>query len=131
MGVLFKNSDITIYNKYYDKVTGLDKYQRTVITGVNWQSKRNATISDKGILIADTTLIFIDKLEGYLSPRAFKLLSDIERPNHFTYTIGDKIIKGAIDYEVIKIADLDKNYDNVVTIMAIRELSKHMEVEGK
>ena len=131
MGVLFKNSDITIYNRYIDKITGYDKYQRTVITGVNWQSKRNANISDKGILIADTTLIFIDKLEGYLSPRAFKLLSDIERPNHFTYNIGDKIIKGAIDYECTKIADLDKNYDNVVTIMAIRELSNHWEVECK
>ena len=132
MGVLRKNTDITIYNKYYDKVTGYDKYQRTIIEGVNWQSKRNATLTvTNGLLIQDSVLIFIDKLEGYVSPRAFKLLSDIGRPNHFTYGIGDKIVKGALTYEVIKVADLEKNFDNVVTIMGVRELSRHMEVEGK
>lgn len=132
MGVLRKNTDITIYNKYYDKITGYDKYQRTIIEGVNWQSKRNATLTvTNGLLIQDSVLIFIDKLEGYVSPRAFKLLSDIERPNYFTYGIGDKIVKGALTYEVIKVADLEKNFDNVVTIMGVRELSRHMEVEGK
>ena len=132
MGVLRKNTDITIYNKYYEKVTGYDKYQKTIIEGVNWQSKRNATLTvTNGLLIQDSVLIFIDKLEGYVSPRAFKLLSDIERVNRFTYGIGDKIVKGALTYEVIKVADLEKNFDNVVTIMGVRELSRHMEVEAK
>lgn len=137
MGVIFKNADITIYNKYYDKVTGYDKYQRTVIKGVNWQSKRNATLTlANGLFVQDSVLIFIDKLEGYVSPRTFKLLSDIDRPNHFTYGIGDKIVKGEIDFTVAgvkpySLADLEKGYDNVVTIMGVRELSGHMEVESK
>lgn len=130
--VYFKNADITIYNRHIDKITGYDKYQRTVIQGVNWQGKRSATIdTTNGLLIADSILVFADKLSGYVTPRAFKLLTDIARPNYFTYAIGDKIVKGNLTYEVVKIADLEKNYDNVITIMSVRELSSHMELEGK
>ncbi len=93
MGALFKNSDITIYNKYYDSINDIDKYQRTVIKGVNWQGKRNGTVSDKGLLIADSTLIFIDKLDNYVSPKKFLKLSNEERSNYFTFTPGDKIVK--------------------------------------
>ena len=46
MGVLFKNSDITIYNKYYNSALDLNEYQRTVIRGVNWQGKKTGTVSD-------------------------------------------------------------------------------------
>jgi hypothetical protein len=131
MTVLFKNTDITLYNKYYDKENDIDKYQRNVIKDVNWQSKRNATVSDKGVNVADSTLIFINKLDNYISPKRFLKLSDEDRKNYFTFAIGDKIVKGSIDFEVRKIADLDKNFDDVVTIVAIRELSGHLEVECK
>jgi hypothetical protein len=125
MAVLIKNADITIYNRYNDKVNQIDKYQRTVIEGVNWQSKRNSTVSDKGVNVADTTLIFTDKLDNYISPKQFAKLKDEERSNYFTFGIGDKIVKGNVDFEVTKIADLDKNFDIVVTLAAVRELSIH------
>lgn len=131
--VLFPNANITIYNKYFDKIASLDKYQRTVIEDVNWQSKRNMvigkTVGDKGAQVTDTTLIIIDKLDNYISPKRFKNLSDVERINYFTFGLGDKIVKGNIDFEVTKIVDLDKNYDDVVTILAARPLSGHWEVE--
>ncbi|MBN1071513.1 hypothetical protein DVV81_10090 [Clostridium botulinum] len=136
MMVLFKNADITIYNHCYDNENAYDMYKRTNIGGVNWQSKRNATVSDKGVNVANTTLIFIDKLDNYVSPRKFQLLSNEERKNNFTFAIGDKIVKGSIDFEITNLkphslADLQKNFDNVVTIVAIRELSNHWEVECK
>lgn len=136
MAVLFKNTDITIYNKYYDSVGDIYKYQKTIITGVNWQGKRNATVSDKGLLLSDSILIFIDKLDNYISPKRFAKLSDLERTNYFTFAPKDKIVKGEIDFEILGIkpysaADLEKNYDDVVTIMSIRELSGHWEVECK
>ena len=75
MGVLFKNTDITIYNKYYDTENDIDRYQRTVVEGVNWQGKRNATVTDKGLNRDDSILIFIDvnSVEGkqYISPKRF------------------------------------------------------------
>lgn len=135
MGVLFKNSDITIYNKYYDPYNDIYKYQRTIIKGVNWQSKRNGTVSDKGLLLADSTLIFIDKLDNYISPKRFAKLETIERENYFTLASGDKIVKGQVEFEVIgfkpySINDLDVEFDDVVVIKSINELSDHFEVEG-
>lgn len=135
MGVLFKNADITIYNRYYDNSLGLDMYQRTVIEGVNWQNKRTGTVSDKGLLLADSTLVFVDKLDNYISPKKFAKLEPLERGKYFTFTIGDKIVKGEVEFEVVgfkpySIADLDKEFDDVITIKSVTELSDHFEVEG-
>lgn len=135
MGVLFKNSDITVYNKYYDPYNDMYKYQRTVIKGVNWQSKRIGTVSDKGLLLADSTLIFIDKLDNYISPKRFAKLESIEREKYFTLTIGDKIVKGEVDFEIIgiknySINDLNNEFDDVITIKSVNSLSDHFEVEG-
>lgn len=135
MGVLFKTSDITIYNKYYDPYNDIYKYQRTVIKGVNWQSKRTGTVSDKGLLLADSTLIFIDKLDNYISPKRFAKLESIEREKYFTLTIGDKIVKGEVDFEIIgiknySINDLNNEFDDVITINLVNPLSSHFEVEG-
>lgn len=137
MGVLIKNADITVYNRYYDNTLGTDKYQRAVIKGVNWQGKRNGTVSDKGLLLADSVLIFMDKLDNYISPKKFIKLSDIERVNYFTLAIGDKIVKGECDfiYTGVKSAmlkDLENDYDDVINIKSANtDLPNHFEVEGK
>lgn len=135
MAVLFKNADITVYNKYYDLSSDAYKYQRTVIKGVNWQGKRNGTVSDKGLLLADSTLIFIDKLDNYISPKKFAKLSDEDRTNYFTFTIGDKIVKGEVDFEITgtkpcRPADLENEFDDVIDIKSVNPLSDHFEVEG-
>lgn len=135
MAVLFKNADITIYNKYYDLASDTYKYQRTVIKGVNWQSKRNGTVSEKGLLLADSTLIFIDKLDNYVGPKRFAKLQHIDREKYFTFGIDDKIVKGEVDFEVTgikpyRISDLDNEFEDVITIKSVTELSGHFEVEG-
>ena len=81
MGVLFKNADITLYNKYYDKENDVDRYQKVIIREVNWQGKRNATVGDKGLNRDDSILIFIDKIPGYVSHKRFAKLSNEERLN--------------------------------------------------
>jgi len=136
MSVLFKNSSVTLYNKYFDASTGYDKYQRTVIKDVNWNNKRNATVTNTGLLMADSTRIIIDKSVNYISPKQFAKLSNTERVNHFTFVMADKIVKGEIDFEITGIkpyavANLESGFDNVVNIISVRELSDHFEVEGK
>ena len=135
MGVLFKNADITIYNRYYDNSLGADRYQRTVIKGVNWQGKRNSTVSDKGLLLADSTLIFIDKLDNYVSHKRFAKLQPDERENYFTFAPGDKIVKGEVEFEITgikpyRVADLENEFDDVINIKSVTPLSNHFEVEG-
>lgn len=133
MTVFFKNADITIYNKYYDSNSDTDKYQRTVIKGVNWQSKRNATVNDKGVNVAYTTLIFLDSLPNYVDSKTFAKLDDIDRANYFTFTELDKIVKGAIDYEITgvkpnRVSDLENEYETV-TVISSQVWGNHMEVE--
>ncbi|WP_330394898.1 hypothetical protein, partial [Clostridioides difficile] len=82
---LNKNLSDHPYNDIY-------KYQRTVIKGVNWQSKRTGTVTDKGLLLADSTLIFVDKLDNYISPKKFAKLDPLEREECFTFAPGDKIV---------------------------------------
>ena len=135
MGVLFKNADITIYNRYYANSLGADRYQRTVIKGVNWQGKRNGTVSDKGLLLADSTLIFIDKLDNYVSTKRFAKLLDEDRKNYFTFAPGDKIVKGEVEFEITGVSpcrlyDLENEFDDVIDIKSVNELSGHFEVEG-
>ncbi|WP_443660151.1 DUF6751 family protein [Clostridium algidicarnis] len=135
MGVLFKKDNITIYNKYYDIASDTDKYQRKVIKGVNWQGKTHATVSDKGLLLADSTLIFIDKLVNYISPKKFAKLTNLERVNYFTFAPGDKVVKGEVDFEVIgikpyRIADLENEFDEVTDIKSVNIMSGHIEIEG-
>lgn len=133
--VLFPNTDITIYNRYFDKTESLDKYQRTVIEKVNWSSKRKLvigkTVGDKGATVTKVTTIIIDKLDNYISPKQFKKLSDTDRVNYFTFGTGDKIVKGNIEFEVTNINDLDRDYDDVVTLTAANPLSHHWEVEAE
>lgn len=135
MAVLIKNADITVYNKYYDLASDTYKYKRTVVKGVNWQGKRNGTVSEKGLLLADSVLIFVNKLENYISPKRFAKLQSIERERYFTFAPGDKIVKGEVEFEVTgvkpyRIADLENEFDHVIGIKSVTELSDHFEVEG-
>lgn len=134
--VFFKKTDITVYNKYYDKVNDVDRYQKAIIRGVNWQGKRNATVSDKGLNRDDSILIFIDKLDNYVSPKRFDRLTDEERSNYFTFGLNDLVVKGEIDFEITgikpnSIADLERQFDDVVNILGVQEWTEHWEVECK
>lgn len=135
MTVLFKNTNITIYNRYYDNSIGADKYKRTVIKDVNWQNKRNGTVSNNGLLLADSTLIFIDKLNNYMSPKKFSKLHPSEMEDYFTLQVGDKIVKGEVEFEITgakpyRLSDLENEFDDVVNIKSVNLLSNHFEVEG-
>lgn len=135
MAVLFKNADITIYNRYYDNSKGADMYKRTVVKDVNWQDKKTGTVSNNGLLLADSTLIFIDKLENYVSPKKFAKLQLSEMENYFTFQIGDKIVKGEVEFEITgikphRVTDLENEFDDVVEVKSVSVFSGHFQVEG-
>lgn len=136
MAVLIKNADITIYNRYYDEVNDVDRYQKTIIRGVNWQGKRNATVGDRGLNRDDSILIFIDKLDNYVSPKRFDRLMEEERTKYFTFGLNDLVVKGEIDFEITgikpnSVADLEHQFDDVVNILGVQEWMEHWEVECK
>ncbi|HAT4117507.1 TPA: hypothetical protein I9Z52_002927 [Clostridium perfringens] len=134
--VLFPNATITIYNKFYDRTLERDCYKRTVIENVDWQEKQEGSIQDKGLVVDSSIKIFIDKLDNYISPKSFRRLGPEERENYFTLDIGDLIVKGEVQFEItgqkpFTIKNLEQNYDDVVSILAVSKFSEHFEVECK
>lgn len=108
------NADITIYNRYFDFETRLDKYQRTVLKGVFWDEKKAVNTIQSGLESADSVFIAIpfqvSSDKQYLSPKEFEKAED--RSKYFTLQEGDRIVKGNIDFEIIsKVSDLDKEYE--------------------
>ena len=108
------NADITIYNRYFDKETRLDKYQRTVLYGVFWDERKAVNRLQSGLEDADEVTIVIpfkvatDK--KYVPPKEFEKLED--KAGYFTLQEGDRVVKGAVDFEITgKASDLDKEYE--------------------
>lgn len=108
------NADITIYNKYFDKASRLDKYQRTVLKGVFFDNKKAVNTIKSGMENADEAMIVIpftvDSNKTYKNPIEFQKLND--KSNYFTLQEGDRVVRGGIDFEITgKLSELDKNYD--------------------
>ena len=115
------NADVTIYNRYFDKETRLDKYQRTVLKGVFWDERKAVNRLQSGLEDADKVTIIIpfavttDK--KYAPPKEFEKLED--KTGYFTLQEGDRVVKGAIDFEITgKVSDLDKEYE-AFTIISV------------
>lgn len=105
--VFFINTDITIYKHYIENK--VDKYKRIYIDKANWQTKRNANVNDKGVIIKDSTLIFTDPINTVLD-------------------YGDIIVKGKCGLDITKKSEL-KDY-NTITVMSYIPYPTHVEIEG-
>lgn len=132
-------ADMTIYNKYYDKALGLDRYQRTVIKGVHWEDTQGANIIKSGLENADRIFVSIpfgcQADRTYCKPKAFESLAD--KSIFFTIQPGDRIIKGAIDFDINGSAKaLDETYETF-TVTTVDTLDfgssrlHHWEVGGR
>lgn len=111
------NTNITVYNKYYDKLTRMNKWKRTQIEGqVFWDSVKAASIVKAGIENANTAVVYIPLTSAneYVSPREFE-----KNQTGWTLNIGDKIAKGLVNLEVNNVTELEKQLDDVITITSV------------
>ena len=136
------NSDITLYNKVYDRKNDKHIYQRTYIKGVNYQDIKAVDVASNGIISVDKTTVFIpitaDYMDkSYMKPVEFKKHGT---DNNFTLENGDIIVKGIIDFNLSdekgsNMAYLKANYDDVMTITKVNDNRfgsasiQHFEVE--
>lgn len=141
MSYVFNRDNITIYNKYYDKGSDTYKYARTYLYGVDWQDKQSVTVTDKGLLSADSIRLFIpydinSEGKSYMKPKDFSRV--VEKSKYFTFNNDDKVVKGIIDFEVTgvkpnNISGLEDNYDDVINVISIVDcnLTENWEIGGK
>ena len=127
---------VTIYNKYKDGT--VEKWQRTVIRGVFWNSSKGAVIRKTGVASADGVQLIIpfaaDKNKAYVKPQEFAQLSD--KSGHWTLQSKDLVIMGDINYDVIKSSSELAQFDDMIVISNVdtRDFSgnlAHWEVSGK
>jgi len=133
---MITNADMTIYNKYFDKVTRLDKYNRKIIRNVFWDNNEGAIRVASGLTDADKVLVLIPYescLDGVLvSSNDF--VGDV---GTFTFQIGDRIVESATYFDIEdKPNNLDREY-RAFTITSIDRKDfgslkmRHWEIRGK
>ena len=132
------NETITVFNSRLDEESGMDTYHHTVISGVSWYSDIAANVEgDGGLKAANkfTIRIPVDadfSGKAYASPIAYAGGD----PNYlFTLKNGDIIVRGAVDEQGLRPADLKKKYPEIVTILGVTDntrapRSKHWKVVG-
>lgn len=115
---MITNSSLTIYHKYFDKVSKVDKWKRQEVKNIWWYGGKGANYN-KGLENANEVKIRI--------PKDINDLSDLE------VEIGDILVKDIIDKEISIQSDL-KDYEtyNVTSIIDNDHgINKHIHIEGK
>lgn len=107
---MYTNTNITLYNRYLDKIERLDAYKRTIIKNVFWDEKKAVNRLQSGLIDADHILALIPfeslVMGDYVAPKEFK-----GEEGTFTFQTGDRIVKGEVTLDITKPTDLDKQYD--------------------
>lgn len=126
MVIIFSHT-ITVYNKYtQDRV---EKWQRTVLTNVFFDSIKGASVRRTGVVSSDSVQIIIPFRKGYKEPKDW--LKD--KANSFTLQTGDIVIKGVCDVEIEKSSSELKEYRpfNITSVDTKDFGLKHWEVSCK
>lgn len=127
---------ITVYNKYVE--SGVEKWKRTVITGVFWNSSKGALIRKNGIASVDGLLLIIPMIckaaATYKTPKDFLALEN--KAGNWTLQSGDTVVLGSIETEVVKSSKELQKYDDTLLITAVDTKDygfgmKHWEVTGR
>lgn len=137
---MISNTDITIYNRYYNKADRASNWQRSVLKNVFYNETKGANRRATGLETADALQVLIpftaSEARIFLAGKEF---DNLDNPtNHFTLREGDKIVKGNINFEVAgsNIAALEKEYHTfTITAVDTRDFGsahmQHWEISAK
>ena len=113
------NDTVTVYNKYVDN--RIEKWQRTVLKGVFWNSVKGAIMRKTGVTSTDSLQLLIPcntrSNRAYKPPKAWASLEDKE--SFWTLQSGDIVVKGDMSYEVEKSSSELKQFDDCLKISSV------------
>lgn len=107
---------VTLYNKYLEGNT--ERWKRTVLQGVFWDSSRGRTVRKNGVS-ADNGLVLIIPFSvsadnDYCKPKEFTSLTN--KVEKWTLASGDTIVLGDIGYEIERSSKELHRFNDVLTI---------------
>lgn len=96
------NADITIFNKWYNEDTRLDEWYRTQIPGVNWYGGQAVTVSDNGLMAANTYKVRIPLSAAsmgktFVNPQIYAVKAKTDLSDCWTLQSGDVVARGLVD----------------------------------
>ena len=113
------NDVVTVYNKY--KNGTVEKWQRTVLKGVFWNSVKGAVVRKTGNTSADSLQLIIPcnirSNRAYKPPKAWARLED--KQSFWTLQSGDIVVKGDMSYEVEKSSSELNQFDDCLKISSV------------
>lgn len=124
---------VTLYNKYLED--GAEKWKRTVLKGVLWDSMEGAVLRNGGAASAAGVSVLIPRaLPGYLKPKVWE--AQAGREDVWTIQSGDRMVKGDIGLEIARSAAKElSGLDDVLAVTTVDVLDfgglAHFEVSGK
>lgn len=139
---LFYNNTVTLYNRYFNPETEVEKWYPTVLPNVNLVITRGVAIKKAGTADADTAKLFVDMKrlpKPYLESVAWSQLSDEKKEKHITFTSAeDFFVEG--DTTGIKVTEsgffelMKQTRDNVYKVTSADrypDILPHFEIGGK
>lgn len=122
---MITNADITILNRVYDPEERLDKWKATFIENVSFYSDTKVNLDSNGLTTADVYKIRIPDYNGYVPAGEY-----IGEEGTWTLQIDDYIVKGKLDKDVTRPAELDDKIRIKSFSDNRRGLSPHLRVGG-
>lgn len=123
------NSNITLYNKHIDSVTGEISWYRHNLSDVFLKRTNTNTQVGDVKLLTDTNIIRILRQNDFLSPFEWQKLPNDQKGNYFTLQTGDIIILGNVSDEINEYikgersTDLISKYENTLGSISIQSVN--------
>lgn len=133
------NTDITIFNKWYNPEKRLDEWHRTQISGVNWYGGQSVTVGDKGLMTADTYKVRIPLASApdgktFVCSNKYKSKAKDALAGCWTLQNGDCIARGLIDTDITQLKEIAAEYFIITGWSDNRRGSpytQHWKIDGK
>lgn len=114
------NSFMTIFNRYLDVNTRLDKWQSHLVANVFWDANKSVSVSsglEKNEKVSVYLPINTNDMSNYVDPISFKS----NHVNKWTIQNGDIIVGHIVTDSIDKPSDLEKKYKDVYTVSSVTE----------
>lgn len=121
---MITNSDMTVFNYWYNPETRQREYRSTWIRGVHWHTEQKTTIENGGIISADQYKVRIPKYalvqmrREFIDPKQYSQLGAGEADLYWTAAKDDLIVRGIVDDTITSLKDLKQKYSDAGKIQS-------------